>query len=162
MSGQELIDLYTFFRGVFITLTVIGFLAAVVLYFAVDIKTIFLINSGLAERQRIRERNELNEQTKRLNPAYSFSGVTSDTSRAQILDKRRNKKKKMSDLETLPIKPQVPTIETTLLEENIKNGNPVQPRQYYSTTVLSEPAMAVPGFSVVEDTVVIHTNEIIP
>lgn len=145
MNAQSMIAAYNTGFTVCLVITVLAVASAVFLFFKFDIRTIFAIRTGRAERQTIEKLREANARTGTLRPApeaYTAEGVAA------------------------------PTAETTPLAQTGQTGAAAAETTPLAQTPAAAPPAAAaaevtaplpPGirFVITENTLIVHTDEVI-
>lgn len=141
MNSQSMIAAYNTGFNICLTIAVLGAASAIFLFFKFDIRTIFAIRTGRAERQTVEKLREANARTGTLRPApeigYTTDGLTAEPPPAP---------------ETAPLAP-----ETTPLAPATAPPAEPAPAAADATTPLP------PGFRFVitENTMIVHSDEIL-
>lgn len=164
MSGEGIIQVYSTGFTVSMVIAILGAICSVGLFFLYDIKTIFLIRTGRAQKLSEKRIAAHNAETGSLKADYSFEY---DTSQLKSGRKRRTGRT-TSQIGNTAKQKQItsqmayaaPAAEETTMLQVIKTDNPVSVGSIPVTDgTTSYPVTPRQGFRVIENIMVIHTNE---
>lgn len=148
--GEEVIALYDLLFWLSLGLAGIGLIFSIVTFFAFDIRTIFAIKTGHAEKLSMKKTSEKNAATGQLKEDYSFEYNTMTMGR---------KTKKMFTTGKTGNSSGQAAAETTQLNQKpapVSKQEPVP-----DVPVQEAPVHSRNGFVITENVMVIHTNEVI-
>ena len=125
---------------------------AVWMFFKNDIRTIHAIRSGKAERISIQQMNEDNMKTGQLRKEVDLDFASTTNTKSKKLKSKSGKLKHTNDLsggETVPLHRETPVSGNTAVNVS-------------EETVVDAPVRPLPiMFDIIEETVIIHTDEIV-
>lgn len=140
MDAIQLIELYDTMFYVFMGIAILGFVLAVFSFFYFDIPGIYAMETGRAREATIRRMAEQNARTGKLRADYGSTGKTAQTGgKPQAADLKNG--------ETARLSPAPEEAETTILQAESEE-----------TTILQQKSFR---FEITENTIVIHTDEMI-
>lgn len=148
--GEEVIGLYDLLFWLSLGLAGVGLIFSIVTFFVFDIRTIFAIKTGHAEKVSMQKTTEKNAATGKLKEDYSFEYNTMTMGR---------KTKKMFTTGKTGNSSAQKAVETTQLNQKpapVSNQEPVP-----DVPVQEAPVRSRNGFVITENVMVIHTNEVI-
>lgn len=148
--GEEVIALYDLLFWLSLGLAGIGLIFSILTFFVFDIRTIFAIKTGHAEKVSMQRTTEKNAATGKLKEDYSFEYNT--------MTMGRKTKKMFTTGKTGNTSKQV-AAETTQLNQKpapVSNEATVP-----DVPVQEAPVHSSNGFVITENVMVIHTNEVI-
>lgn len=148
--GEEVIALYDLLFWLSLGLAGIGLVFSILTFFVFDIRTIFAIKTGHAEKVSMQRTTEKNAATGKLKEDYSFEYNT--------MTMGRKTKKMFTTGKTGNTSKQV-AAETTQLNQKpapVSNEATVP-----DVPVQEAPVHSSNGFVITENVMVIHTNEVI-
>ena len=148
--GEEVIGLYDLLFWLSLGLAGIGLVFSIVTFFVFDIRTIFAIKTGHAEKVSMQKTTEKNAATGQLKEDYSFEYNT--------MTMGRKTKKMFTTGKTRNSSGQA-AAETTQLNQK---PAPVSKQETVPDVPVQEaPVHSSNGFVITENVMVIHTNEVI-
>ena len=148
--GEEVIALYDLLFWLSLGLAGIGLVFSILTFFVFDIRTIFAIKTGHAEKVSMQRTTEKNAATGKLKEDYSFEYNT--------MTMGRKTKKMFTTGKTGNTSKQV-AAETTQLNQK---PAPVSNEAIVPDVPVQEaPVHSSNGFVITENVMVIHTNEVI-
>lgn len=165
MSAIELIALYKRLFYVSLGVAILGLVLAVFFFFFFDIRTVYALMTGKAKEKTVRRMAEQNAKTGNLRNQHIHTGPTGKTGKTGV--KREvvpppkqpegqsagaaNGQTEQAVSETTVLQPEA--AQTTVLQDNDQVGQ---------TSILEKPeTKGSYRFDVTENTLVIHTDEII-
>lgn len=140
-NAQSLIQAYNTGFYICLTLCILALIGAVALFFLFDIRTNFLLRTNRAQQISVMKMREKNAQT---DPLVNPQAVDMDFSSGEMTDSAEGALEQTSETEALSDQPLQPADQTSWITQ----------------TAVSAATQAI-RFEVTEDTVVIHTEEVI-
>jgi len=167
MGGEGIIQVYSTGFTVSMVVAILGAISSVALFFLYDIKTIFLIRTGRAQKLSEKKIAEHNAATGSLKADYSFDYETS-----QLRSGRRRKTGRTASQTGVTARQKqatgqmaasaAPAVEETTMLQRINPENPVSVGGIPITDgATSYPVTPRQGFKIIENTMVIHTHEVV-
>ena len=148
--GEEVIALYDLLFWLSLGLAGIGLVFSILTFFVFDIRTIFAIKTGHAEKVSMQRTTEKNAATGKLKEDYSFEYNT--------MTMGRKTKKMFTTGKTGNTSKQVAAETTQLNQKPAPVSNEVT---VPDVPVQEAPVHSSNGFVITENVMVIHTNEVI-
>ena len=159
--GESAISLYNTGFWISTVITAIGLLVSIATFFMYDIPTNFAVRTGRAMKKSVDESTNNPASTGEPRKDYSFDYETAAITKAQR--RKRGKGQTQNTTMSAPL-PTASTQETTPLQPKAQ-----QPQAAPETTVLEKAAKPQPtqsynapvvaGFKIIENVMVIHTDE---
>lgn len=157
MGSEGIIQLYTNGFWISLAVTVLGAAGAVASFFLFDIRTVFAIRTGKAEKASVQKLAAKNMETGRLREDYSFDYNTMTMGRKT---KRTMTTGRMKTTPTAEEKMQ-PVAETTQLVQKIPAEKKAAASALPSAETQLASAATAAGFTITEKIMIIHTDEVI-
>ena len=167
MSGEGIIGLYSTGFTVSMVIAILGAICSVGLFFLYDIKTVFLVRTGRAQKLSEKRIAERNEATSKLKADYSFEYDSTSNLRSGRRGRRTSKTTSQTGTtarqnQPVPNIAPAPAVEETTLLQVIKQENPASAGSIPVTDgTTTYPFTPRQGFKVIENILVIHTHEIV-
>jgi len=162
MTAAELISLYDTLFNVSLCIALLGLGLSVFLFFYFDIRTVYALMTGKAKQETIRRMAEQNAKTGNLRNQYLHTGPTGRTGKTGKSGPLGFTGSLTEQIAPTPVQQAVEPetavlVEDVVMETNVLNAASAQTVE---TAVLSTPANQF-RFLLTENTLVIHTDEII-
>ena len=167
MSGEGIIGLYSTGFTVSMVIAILGAICTVGLFFLYDIKTVFLVRTGRAQKLSERRIAEHNAATSKLKADYSFEYDSTSNLRSGRRGRKTSKTASQTGVTAMQSQPApstapAPAVEETTLLQVIKQENPASAGSIPVTDgTTTYPFTPRQGFKVIENILVIHTHEMV-
>lgn len=169
MSGEGIIGLYSTGFTVSMVIAILGAICSVGLFFLYDIKTVFLVRTGRAQKLSEKRIAERNEATSKLKADYSFEYDSTSNLRSGRRGRKTSKTASQTGVTAMQNQPvpsiapaPAPAVEETTLLQVVKQENPASAGSIPVTDgTTTYPFTPRQGFKVIENILVIHTHEIV-
>lgn len=162
MSAIELIALYKRLFYVSLGVAVLGLVLAVFFFFFFDIRTVYALMTGKAKEKTVRRMAEQNAKTGNLRNQHIHTGPTGKTGRTGPKTAPAVAQPQAQATPAMAVQPE-PAAETAVLQPEAGETSVLQSDEAMGqTSILEKPdTKGSYRFDVTENTLVIHTDEII-
>lgn len=158
MGSEGIIQLYTNGFWISLAVTILGAVGAVASFFLFDIRTVFAIRTGKAEKASVQKLAAKNMETGRLKEDYSFDYNT------MTMGKKTKRMLTTGKISTPPpgAEQVQPVAETTQLSQSAPAQKPAERAAAAAVPVQPAPVhVTAAGFTITENIMIIHTDEVI-